>query len=139
MMKLVILAAGNSIHTARWVNALTQRGIDVFLLSAQAFTESFHDQVRCIRLPFSAPHGYLMNVPAVRRWCSRIKPDLMHAHYASGYGTLGRLAGIRPFVLSVWGSDVFEFPRTMPLTRTTCGPAPATRAWPSPPNGKAKV
>jgi glycosyltransferase involved in cell wall biosynthesis len=38
------------------------------------------------------------------------KPDLLHAHYASGYGTLSRLSGFSPNILSVWGSDVYEFP-----------------------------
>ena len=35
----------------------------------------------------------------------------MHAHYASSYGLIGSLMNFSPFVLSVWGSDVFEFPK----------------------------
>ena len=45
----------------------------------------------------------------------KIKPDILHAHYASGYGTLGRFCGFHPYVLSVWGSDVYDFPYESPL------------------------
>jgi glycosyltransferase involved in cell wall biosynthesis len=35
---------------------------------------------------------------------------VLNTHFASGYGTLARLSGFRPNVLSVWGSDVYDFP-----------------------------
>ena len=31
-------------------------------------------------------------------------------HYASGYGTTAMLSRHRPYLLSVWGSDVYDFP-----------------------------
>ena len=37
-------------------------------------------------------------------------PDLLNVHYASGYGTTAALSGFHPSLLSVWGSDVFDFP-----------------------------
>src|SRR5690606_35214533 len=43
--------------------------------------------------------------------------DLVNAHYASGYGTTARFAGFAPTLLSVWGSDVFDFPMKSPLHR----------------------
>jgi glycosyltransferase involved in cell wall biosynthesis len=46
-----------------------------------------------------------------------IKPNLLHTHYASGYGTLSRLVGFFPTILSIWGSDVFEFPYESRLNR----------------------
>jgi hypothetical protein len=36
--------------------------------------------------------------------------DLLNVHYASGYGTTAALSGFRPWMLSVWGSDVYDFP-----------------------------
>lgn len=39
------------------------------------------------------------------------KPDILHAHYASSYGLIGALSGFSPFILSVWGSDIFSFPK----------------------------
>jgi len=44
-----------------------------------------------------------------------VQPDLLHAHYAAGYGTLGRLSDFHPYIVSVWGSDVFEVPERSPV------------------------
>jgi glycosyltransferase involved in cell wall biosynthesis len=49
-------------------------------------------------------------VPAVKKLLAKIQPDLVNAHYASGYATTARLAGYHPWILSVWGSDVYDFP-----------------------------
>lgn len=49
-------------------------------------------------------------MPFIRKCLNSIKPDLLHTHYASGYGTLGRLSRFHPNILSVWGSDVYDFP-----------------------------
>jgi glycosyltransferase involved in cell wall biosynthesis len=63
-------------------------------------------------LPFSGPLGYLLNVGAFRRLARRVRPDVVHVNYATGYGTLARLAAVRvPVVLTVFGSDVMDFPR----------------------------
>ena len=45
----------------------------------------------------------------MRRLLERFSPDIVHAHYASSYGTLGRLCRFHPYVLSVWGSDKIGF------------------------------
>src|SRR5690606_15261898 len=54
--------------------------------------------------------GYWLNAPFVRRALRKLNPDIVNVHYASGYGTLGRLARFKPTLLSVWGSDVYVFP-----------------------------
>jgi glycosyltransferase involved in cell wall biosynthesis len=35
---------------------------------------------------------------------------VVHSHYASSYGLLGALSGFHPFIVSVWGIDVYIFP-----------------------------
>jgi glycosyltransferase involved in cell wall biosynthesis len=39
------------------------------------------------------------------------QPDILHVHYASSYGLIGALSGFHPYLVSVWGADIFEFPR----------------------------
>lgn len=109
-MKLVLLAARNDIHTVRWVNSLAERGHDVHLLTMHSGGDPVDERVRTYQLKFPAPFGYFLNAWQVRRLLKQIRPALLHAHYASGYGTLGRLSGYHPYVLSVWGKDVYEFP-----------------------------
>jgi glycosyltransferase involved in cell wall biosynthesis len=46
----------------------------------------------------------------VRSILSRLKPDLLHTHFLSGYGYWGVFSGQRPFMLTVWGDDVYVTP-----------------------------
>jgi glycosyltransferase involved in cell wall biosynthesis len=108
-MKIAYLAA-QTIHTVRWVNALAQRGHDIFLITMHSGDESLHENVQLFKLPFSAPSGYFLNAPFLKRLLKRLQPDWLHVHYATGYGALGRLSRFSPLILSVWGSDVFDFP-----------------------------
>jgi glycosyltransferase involved in cell wall biosynthesis len=41
----------------------------------------------------------------------------VNAHYATGYGLVARLVGFKPTLLSVWGSDVYDFPEKSFLHR----------------------
>jgi len=53
---------------------------------------------------------YLLHGKELRRLVQSINPDIIHAHYVSSYGSMCSLAGITPFWLSIWGSDIYEFP-----------------------------
>lgn len=110
-MKIAFLAGYNVIHTVRWVNSLAEHGHEVHLLSLHRGQEKLHPKVKKVVFPFPPPYGYYLNVPFLRYYLSRVKPDVLNAHYASGYGTLGRLSCYQPYVLSVWGSDVYDFPQ----------------------------
>lgn len=110
-MKVVFLAPANSIHTVRWANALSERNYEITILTMHKPEKNeFHPTIKVQILPFKAPFGYYLNRSSVRAHLRKIKPDLVHTHYASGYGTLARLANYHPTLLSVWGSDVYEFP-----------------------------
>ena len=61
-------------------------------------------------LPFPKPFGYYLNALFLKRLLKKIKPDIFHVHYATGCGTLGRICGYKPSLLSVWGTDVMVTP-----------------------------
>ena len=110
-MRLAFLAPANSIHTQRWAVALANRGVSILLVSQHdSDTWVPPDRVRIHRLRFSGNSGYFLNALELRALLDRERPDLLHVHYASGYGTLGMLSNFAPSLLSVWGSDVYEFP-----------------------------
>ena len=109
-MKVVLLSGASSIHTIRWANGLAQAGIDVHLISQHPLLEPVDSRVTVHLLPFRGNLGYFLMVPAVKKLLKQLKPDLVNAHYASGYATTARLAGYHPWLLSVWGSDVYDFP-----------------------------
>ena len=110
-MRVAFLAPLSSIHTIRWANVFAEHGHEVHVLSIHDLSvDKLYQSVSIHMLPFKAPLGYYFNVLAVKSILKRIKPDVLNAHYASGYGTLARLSCYHPFVLSVWGSDVYDFP-----------------------------
>ena len=116
-MRIAILAAGNTIHTVRWVNALSEKGHNVHLISLHKIDDTIVSRVHMHKLPVKGKVGYWLNGASLRRILGRVKPDLLNVHYASGYGTLGRLGAFHPTILSVWGSDVYDFPLKSPLHR----------------------
>lgn len=110
-MQITFIAPGSSIHTVRWVNAMSNRGHDVSLITMHdEEVNSFNDNVKIYNLPIKNSLGYYMNFPFIKNIIKKIKPDIVNTHYASGYGTLSRLVNFTPTLLSVWGSDVFDFP-----------------------------
>lgn len=110
-MRIALLSPRSEIHTVRWANALAMRGHTIHLLSSHnEENDPLHKDVHLHRLKIPSPVGYFGNSFCVRRLLRNVSPDILHAHYATGYGTLGRLSRYNPYVLSVWGNDVYEFP-----------------------------
>ncbi|WP_285824230.1 glycosyltransferase [Schaedlerella arabinosiphila] len=113
-MRILFLSAANSIHTVRWVNALSERGHEVVLVSLKnhiAKINTISANVRQVYLPVKGKKGYYLNAIFLKVLYIREQIDVVNAHYASGYGTLARLARLPNVLLSVWGSDVYDFPR----------------------------
>lgn len=109
-MKIVLLSGASSIHTVRWANGLAQAGMEVYVISQQPQLESMDLRVQVHIFPSRGVLGYFTMVPAVKKLLAKIKPDIVNAHYASGYGTTACLVGYHPWLLSVWGSDIYDFP-----------------------------
>jgi len=109
-MKIALLAGASSIHTIRWANGLSRAGHKVYLITQHPFLEPVDPAIEVIKYPFRGNIGYFLMVPSIRRLLKKIKPDVLNAHYASGYATTARLVGFHPWLLSIWGSDVYDFP-----------------------------
>lgn len=109
-MKVVLLSNSMSIHTIQWAKYLCEQGFDLHVISQHPISVDWPIHIPVSILPYKGFLGYFLNVFALKRTLKEIKPDLLNVHYASGYGTTARLANFHPYILSVWGSDVFEFP-----------------------------
>jgi len=118
-LRLAFLGDPNSVHTRRWLGYFAERGHDVHLLDGYETTirPGLDDRIRVHR--YSA-HGRwrirflssLQGRRSLRRTLKRLRPDVLHAHYLSRYGWQARLSGFHPYVISPWGSDLFETLRT---------------------------
>lgn len=116
MARLCFLANAASSHTEKWASELALRGWDIEIIS---FLPADIPRVKVHVVP--AVSGKKADVILRQHWITQrvrdMKPDLVHAHYASSFGLLGALAGVHPLVISAWGSDVFAFPRKSILHR----------------------
>lgn len=116
-MYVALLAGWNDIHTVRWANALATRGLTIRLFTQHAGKEPLHPAVQVRLLPFRGRHGYFLNALPLMYALRKSPVDLVHALYASGYGTLARLSGCQRKLVSVMGADVYDFPRCSRLHR----------------------
>ncbi|MDR2406744.1 MAG: glycosyltransferase [Bacteroidales bacterium] len=125
-MRIFILSDIDNIHTKRWVAALSQKGIEIFLFGLSSNDIQYYAQFSNVTVVETGytnnirniiENGtlqklkYLKAIKAIKKHIKDFQPDILHAHYASSYGLLGALAGFHPYVISVWGSDVYDFPK----------------------------
>jgi glycosyltransferase involved in cell wall biosynthesis len=124
-MKLFLLADARSEHTMRWTNALLEHDIEIFLFSISKIPKISYTNTKKLHFYsmnigqsyFSKPDGrlskgiYLSSVIRLRKLLKEYSPDIFHAHYASSYGLIGAVSGFHPYIISSWGSDIYNFPR----------------------------
>ncbi len=95
----------------------SDNGYDVHLVT---FTKTEHiEGVKVHNLRYFLKWAYPLRIIEVRRTVKRIGPDVLHAHYVSHYGMYGALTGLKPFVVSAWGSDVLTEPEESRIKKHT--------------------
>lgn len=130
--RILVLSDANNVHTKRWVVAMMERGYKVMLFSFNNKGLEYyaaHENIECYALDILSSlkklrtNGafekirYLKALPDLRRCIKEFRPDLLHAHYASSYALLGAMSKFHPYIISMWGSDIYSFPNVSPLHR----------------------
>lgn len=118
--RLAFLCNWDSPHSQRWPIALSDRGYDVHVITQHNDSTVMGD-LHLHPLPFRTNLGYFLNIPFVRKILTSIKPHILHAHYATGYGTLGSYSSWHPYLISIYGADVYDFPQKSHLHRSLVG------------------
>lgn len=116
-MRIVYLADAPYVHTRRWLEHFAAQGHECEVVS---FRPATLDGVRVHHVGGLERLGkarYLLQARRVATLVRSREPDLVHALHLTSYGFLGALAGVRPFVTSVWGMDIFEAPGRSPFHR----------------------
>jgi len=119
-MKICFLADARSVHVQKWAHYFSDDGNEVHIIS-------FRDaRIHGVQVHYINPHGTILISPIasfiskigylfwsgkVRRIIKNIRPDILHAHWATSYGLLGALSGFHPFILSTWGNDIIISPQ----------------------------
>ncbi len=123
MTRILLLADINSPHIRKWALSLADRGFTIGIFSLNKSSTEWFKGIKNIEY-LSAGFGsdvaskrelgklaYVKALPFLKKVILSFKPDILHAHYATSYGLLGALSGFHPYVISVWGSDVYDFPK----------------------------
>lgn len=121
-MKICYLADINSAHTHKWLNYFKNKGYDIHVISLgngkyEGVTVHCLDITDNVMKKASDKNKlrYFKKIKRVKELVNEIKPDILHAHYATSYGLLGALADYHPYIISAWGSDVYDFPIKSPI------------------------
>lgn len=111
-MKVVLVAPQSIIHTVRWANAINKHVEELHLITLHDSNKKdlIDPDVIIHKLRFKAPLGYIFNIFEVQKLIANINPDIIHVHSCSGHGTMIALTNIKNYLLSIYGSDIYEFP-----------------------------
>jgi len=116
-LRILVLADSRSFHTERYVRELRRQGCRVLLASLEN-GGTIHLHLRRIG-PLPWLH-YALASAHVRGVIRRFNPDVVNAHFATGYGWLAGRAISRksaPIALHLWGSDILQVPHKSPFHR----------------------
>ncbi len=117
-MRICYLSDANSIHTKKWCSFFKDKGYDIHVISLNdgsipgVTVHSLNmnlDKVKSNN--YINKFKYITYGSKVKALVNEINPDILHAHYATSYGFLGSTTKFHPYIISVWGSDVYDFPK----------------------------
>ena len=110
-MTLCFTGAKN-LHTERWVTYFAKCGYEVHLIIDEP-VDYEGVIIHCLNLEVKKNFSYLFKkLFRIKRLIRKIKPDILHAHTVTTEGYICALTGFHPFVVTIWGSDIYLRPHT---------------------------
>lgn len=115
-MKICYLSDATSAHTKKWCNFFLGKGYEIIVVSLGdghidgCKVYSFGEKDLVNKSDINKLFTYTFKIRKIKKIIEDEKPDIIHAHYATSYGLLASLLKIHPYILSFWGSDVYDFP-----------------------------
>ena len=124
-LNLAFLGDVNSIHLRVWVGFLADRGHRVTMLVAREreVEPGLPESVRIERFTsFAArrrvtPLSLWRGRRSLRAAIALVKPDILNAHFLTVHGWNAWISGFHPYVVTLWGSDVFVHARQWRIAR----------------------
>lgn len=134
MLKVLLLGDINSAHLIKWAQGLSGAGIKTGIYSLSLPVSEWYKNDPNIQV-FGAGMvekqsfnkssflkiGYLKKLGELKQVIRSFNPDIVHAHYATSYGLLAALSAKKPVFISIWGSDLIDFPHKSFLHKLLLG------------------
>jgi len=109
-MKICFVGSAKSIHMQRFAKWFVDRGYEVHLITSSP-TKIDGVKIHLIGNGKEGnPFNFISKIVQTRKLVKKIKPDILHAHYAFGPGVFGAFSGFHPFILTTLGSDILVDP-----------------------------
>ncbi|MGD8922417.1 MAG: glycosyltransferase [Candidatus Zixiibacteriota bacterium] len=105
--RILIFGYAGSIHIIRWAKGLRERGFEIKVVSMGGDPI---DGVDTTIIPRSSRASFVLRERAALQEARKFNPDIVHGHYATGYGLWASRVRFAPTVLTAWGSDILIFP-----------------------------
>lgn len=113
-MKICITADNGSVHIQKWIQAIAGiSGIELHVICFDRGIKYPNVSYHFLKRSTGTKLDYILNISKFRLFLSEIKPDLLHAHYATSYGFLAAFSGFHPLVITGWGADIFDSPQNI--------------------------
>tara|TARA_A100000164_G_scaffold130682_1_gene115802 strand:- start:717 stop:1802 length:1086 start_codon:yes stop_codon:yes gene_type:complete len=117
MRKILLISNGDSIHTIRWTKEL-QSKYKIFLFDWRPINQENYINLENVMIVSNANFfskkvpflSFIISFLKIKEISKNIAPDIIHSHYATSYGLLGVRAKKNKLIISVWGSDLSDFP-----------------------------
>lgn len=120
-MKILLLGNLESIHLQKYAKSHLDFGHDVSIVTLKTHcplkTEYDFSEIDIYKLDYTKRFWTLKNRNELKKIVRKVNPNLMSVHYACEYGILAANFKNIPKVLTIWGSDVFRFPKLSILHR----------------------
>ena len=129
-VKILLVAPGNSLHTARWVKRLLDAGQEILLFnSSETISKSINDSHLYhppLSISTNSSSRKILNVfgtkllndffitrNQLREAISLFKPDIIHVHWLLTPAALGcAFIDFENIIVTPWGSDILPSPNT---------------------------
>ena len=111
-MRICYISTGKFSHIDHYLEYFRQTGHDVhFVCLSPSPKRSVPTYNLGIGQKYSQTHGkwkYPLSMIRVRKLIRKIKPDIIHAHYATSGGMAALVSGFHPAIVTVHGSDLIS-------------------------------
>ena len=115
-MKICFIAPAGNYHIQKWCKWFAYHHHEVHVISFDDVKYEYAE-IHTIQSSVDVSGSdlgklkYLLHGREVNRLIKSIDPDIINVHYATSYGTVVALSGVKNYNLSVWGSDIYDFPQ----------------------------
>ncbi|MFM2285786.1 MAG: hypothetical protein RLZZ543_1283, partial [Bacteroidota bacterium] len=100
-MKIVLLGENGSVHIQKWIRALADSGkLELHVISFERGATFENVHYHFLQRITSTKLDYVLNIGRVRQFIRSIRPDIVHAHYATSYGYMAACSKSTPLIIT---------------------------------------